>query len=54
MSAPFSEETLIEAVRTSPPAVRARLLRELLADHLVLGGEPVKAPQLWMPDGKRS
>ena len=44
MSTSFSEETLIEAIRMSPPDVRARLLRELLADHLTRGGDPGKAP----------
>lgn len=44
MSATFSEEALIETVRASAPATRARLLRELLRDHLTRGGEPGKVP----------
>ena len=50
MSTAFSEETLIEAVRTSSPDTRARLLRELLVDHIKRGGGPGKAPPVLSPD----
>lgn len=38
MNAMLSEETLVEAVRTSTPALRARLLQEILKAGF--GGEP--------------
>src|SRR5688500_7620435 len=38
MSTSIPDEALVEAVRGSSPDVRARLLRELLADYVQQGG----------------
>jgi hypothetical protein len=50
MSTSFSEEALLEAIRNSPPGTRARLLRELLQDHLAPGGSPDKVPPPLSPE----
>jgi hypothetical protein len=50
MSTAFSDDALVEAVRSSSPDTRARLLRELLADHIKRGIGPGKAPPVLSPD----
>ena len=49
MSSTLSEDRLIEAVRASSPTTRARLLRELLADHVRRGAAPDRPPPRLSP-----